>query len=208
MTLQAEEIVTYWFYDYPVRYALYDGEWYAVLEDICEILGLKTFDVNRHVDQMHKIKLGISVSYGTEKDDMVSNHRISTTMRYLTCLTEKGVWKAIGKSRRLEAEKLMDWIYDRMIDLRKGMGMEQYEMLDFMRPDVQKKAEKFIGPLCEDNMWFNPKNMLWYFDNLPLPPDVDSEEDIRLYVYKHRDDDEDQIQEVVEQYGYSGRGMA
>ena len=207
LNLQAEEIITYWFYDRPVRYALYEGEWYAVLEDICDILSLKTFDVNRHVDPMHRIKLGLYIS---NRPDMVSNHVSSKTsgqIRYLTCLTEKGVWKAIGKSRRLEAEKLMDWIYDRMIDLRKGMGMEQYEMLDFMRPDIQKKAEKYIGPFGEESLWFNPDNQLWYFDDLPVPEGL-SEDELRNYIWQHRNDDDDQIREFEEQYGYSGRGMA
>ena len=207
LNLQAEEIVTYWFYDRPVRYALYEGEWYAVLEDICKILNLQPKFVNQHVDQMHRINLGMPVGYGEQKDEVVSNHPISTTIRYLTCLTEKGVWKAIGRSRRLEAEKLMDWVYDRMIDLRKSMGMEQYEMLDFMRPDIQKKAEKYIGPFGEESLWFNPDNQLWYFDDLPVPEGL-SEDELRNYVWQHRNDDDDQIREFEEQYGYSGRGMA
>ena len=36
---------------HEIRFVRIDNEWYAVLKDICDALGLKTFDVAQRIDE-------------------------------------------------------------------------------------------------------------------------------------------------------------
>lgn len=44
---------------YDIRFVEVNGEWYAILKDICDALKLKTFDVSRRLspDMMEKVRV-------------------------------------------------------------------------------------------------------------------------------------------------------
>lgn len=58
---------------HSIRFVERDGEWWAVLKDVCEALGLKTFDVRRRLaeDMVSNHTLGKEVG-----DDMGSTHNV------------------------------------------------------------------------------------------------------------------------------------
>ena len=37
--------------NHEIRFVEKDGEWWAVLKDVCEALGLKTFDVRKRIEK-------------------------------------------------------------------------------------------------------------------------------------------------------------
>ena len=54
---------------HSIRFVERDGEWWAVLKDVCEALGLKTFDVRRRLGE----DMGSNHTLG---DDMGSTHNV------------------------------------------------------------------------------------------------------------------------------------
>lgn len=44
---------------YNIRFVKIDGEWWAVLQDVCNALNLKTFDVSRRINTQFLLKRNI-----------------------------------------------------------------------------------------------------------------------------------------------------
>ena len=61
---------------HSIRFVEQDGEWWAVLKDVCEALGLKTFDVRRRLGE----DMGSNHTLGKDvpKRDTVSSTAIDT----------------------------------------------------------------------------------------------------------------------------------
>ena len=65
---------------HDIRFIEVNGEWYAILKDICDALGLKTFDVSRRLDpnMLERVKVSISdIGSNDNGSTMVSTHNRS-----------------------------------------------------------------------------------------------------------------------------------
>lgn len=143
---------------YDIRFVEHEGNWYAVLKDICDALRLQTRDVKDRIDCDHLIKTAVTcVDFVPTKYENVcvaETHLNNLTERTrnlpMLCVDEAGIYQALSRSTRLEARKFIDWISHSLVDLRKAVGLEAYEALRLTDADVQKLiSDKIDIPYVE-----------------------------------------------------------
>lgn len=134
-------------YGHNIRFVEVNGEWYAVLKDICDALGLKTFRVSQRLDSimLERVKIGAS--------DIGSNDNRSkgeNETRWMLAVNELGIYETLFASRRLEARKFRLWAGTVMQKLRKNVGLEGYEVMKMTDPDVQAEIDDILDTLFYD----------------------------------------------------------
>lgn len=143
---------------YDIRFVEHEGNWYAVLKDICDALKLQTKYVRTRIECDHLVKLGIEcVDFVPTKYENVlvagndlNNLTERTRDLQMLCVDEAGIYQALSRSTRLEARKFIDWISHSLVDLRKAVGLESYEALKLTESDVQKLiSDKIDIPYAE-----------------------------------------------------------
>lgn len=116
---------------YEIRFVkMDDGEWWAVLKDICDALDLDTWDVSQRLcpDDLDKTLIDTSVCDPDGIGYRYTSRRARRTQR-MTIVNEQGVIDAIIDSSRLEARKLRRWIINKLSDIRRFEGLEGYQVL-------------------------------------------------------------------------------
>ena len=66
---------------YDIRFVNLDGDWYAVLKDICDALKLNTFDVSRRIPESCMERVSIDVSVMGSTSNSILAIRLSTSPR-------------------------------------------------------------------------------------------------------------------------------
>lgn len=109
---------------YPIRFVEKDGEWWAVLKDVCDALGLKTYDVSRRIK------------------DMVSTHNLETAggKQQMLIVNEFGIYDTVFQSRKSEAKEFRYWVYEMLKQLRKATGLEGFQIFRMLDKEHQKEA--------------------------------------------------------------------
>lgn len=93
---------------YSIRFIEINGEWYAILKDICDALGLKTFDVSKRIgsDMLERVRIDTSDNLsGVDRSNMVStrvrSNVISNDLKYehqpIKAVTSQIIGKDIGR---------------------------------------------------------------------------------------------------------------
>lgn len=138
---------------YEIRFVEHEGNWYAVLKDICDALKLRTCDVKLRIECEHLAKFGVPTAYNWTGHDPDENGFMSVAAErsnQMLCVDEAGIYQALSRSTRLEARKFIDWISHSLVDLRKAVGLEAYEALRLTDSDVQKLiSDKIDIPYVE-----------------------------------------------------------
>ena len=132
---------------YSIRFAEVNGEWWAVLKDICKALNLNSFDVSRRLDDSMKTKLTLDVS------DMDSNHvrsRGENRSRVYLGVNELGIYEALFASRRPEAKQLRRWTATVLQRLRGHIGLAPYEVMRMTETEIQEDIDHFLDGLFYD----------------------------------------------------------
>lgn len=111
---------------YCIRFVEKNGEWWAVLKDVCDALGLKTYDVSRRIR------------------DMVSTHNLETLggKQEMLIVNEFGVYDTVFQSRKPEAKEFRCWVYEMLKELRQATGLEGFEVFRMLDKEHQKEAMK------------------------------------------------------------------
>ena len=131
---------------HEIRFVEINGEWYAVLKDICDALKLKTFDVSRRLspDMTEKVRVEVCDmgltgirSRARKTQDMI-------------VINEAGIYQALFASRKLEARKFQMWTFDVLKKLRKSVGLEGYEVMRMTDPDIQEEIDWILDSLYWD----------------------------------------------------------
>lgn len=133
---------------YDIRFVEYEGEWWAVLKDICDALRLKTFDVSRRLDPSMMERVNVDVS------NILSTHNRSrgeNKTRQMLVVNELGIYEALFASRRLEARKFRMWTGTVLRKLRGYVGLQSYEALRLTDKDVQDKIDSILDCLFWDD---------------------------------------------------------
>lgn len=128
---------------YDIRFVEINGEWYAVLKDICDALGINNPRMVREripVRFLEKATISdVSIT------DVTSRARHSQMM---IVVSSRGIYHAFFKSRKLEAQKFVDWILDTVDSMRAECGYSEYETMSFAdsraRLMVQKSNEDYV----------------------------------------------------------------
>ena len=132
---------------YDIRFVEIDGEWWAILKDICDALGLRTAKVSERLDPSMLERVRVDVSEVLSKD-VTSRARKTQDM---LAVNEIGIYEALFASRKLEARKFRMWAGDVMRKLRKSVGLEGYEVMRMTEPEIQAEIDWILDSLYWDD---------------------------------------------------------
>ena len=140
---------------YPIRFVKVNDIWYAVLKDVCDAVGLKTFHVSQRVKPKYLLKRNIQIS------DIVSNevrYRGQCANRVMTLVSEQGIYEVFEGGRKLKARKFRDWWTEMVMKLREAIGLEAFQVMDMLDEKVQNHISKQLDKVLPE---FDP-----YLDNI------------------------------------------
>ena len=131
---------------YNIRFVEINGEWYAILKDICDALHLRTDKVANRLDPNMLERVRVEVSDHLSRG-VTSRARKTQDM---LAVNEIGIYEALFASRRLEARKFRRWSASVMQKLRRNVGLEQYEVMRMTEPDIQEQIDWILDSLYWD----------------------------------------------------------
>ena len=132
---------------YDIRFIDVNGEWYAVLKDICDALNLRTKDVSQRLDSSMMERVSIE----TSEDGLTDNRlRGSNKTRSMLVVNELGIYEALFASRRPEAQKFKRWTATVLQKLRTRVGLEGYEVMRMTEPEIQEDIDHILDTLFYD----------------------------------------------------------
>ena len=138
---------------HDIRFVEMNGEWWAILKDICDALHLRSKDVSQRLDpsMMERVKVE------TSKDGLNDvRSRGKNEYRWMIAVNEIGIYEALFASRRLEARKFRMWSATVMKKLRYYVGLEGYEVMRMTEKDIQDAVDDILDTL----FWDDEKKML------------------------------------------------
>lgn len=150
---------------YDIRFVEIDGEWWAILKDICDALDLKTFKVSQRLDPDMMIRVPVEIqtdipSRYRPKDDIPSREVTSRNTFdktvWMLAVNEIGIYEALFASRRLEARKFRRWSASVMKKLRNHVGLEGYEVMRMTEPEIQEDIDYIL-----DSLFFDDRTGKW-----------------------------------------------
>lgn len=158
---------------YDIRFIEINGEWWAILKDICDALNLRTAKIAERLtpDMLERVK--VDVSDVPSKDLRYEHIPVKTIdkaaigkdigrrpgdnkTRWMLAVNELGIYEALFASRRLEARKFRMWAGRVMKRLRSQVGLEGYEVMRMADKDVQDQIDHLLDTL----FWDDTKHML------------------------------------------------
>lgn len=131
---------------YSIRFIEKDGEWWAILKDICDALDLKTFKVSQ------RLETGTLTRIRVETCDILSKDTTSKARNTqdMLAVNELGIYETLFASKKLEARKFRKWTATVMKKLRKTVGLEGYEVMQMTDPEVQQQIDDILNTLYWD----------------------------------------------------------
>lgn len=142
---------------YHIRFVEIDGEWWAILKDICYALGLRTDKVAQRLDSEMLERISVEndcirpVKYNKENSDNPSKVvSKSKHTYYMLAVNEIGIYEALYASRKLEARKFRKWSASVMKKLRSSVGLQGYEVMRMTEKDIQEQIDHIIDTLYYD----------------------------------------------------------
>lgn len=152
---------------YDIRFVEIDGEWWAILKDICDALKLRAKDVSQRIHPEMLERVLVDVSKDGSNDVRYDHQPIRTTnsamigkdigrrpgdnkTRWMLAVNELGIYEALFASRRLEARKFRMWAGTVMQKLRSKVGLQQYEVMRMTEPEIQDDIDHILDTLYWD----------------------------------------------------------
>ena len=127
---------------YEIRFIEKDGEWWAILKDICDALDLRTAKVAERLDPEMLIRVPVQVE--------VPSKGVDSQTYWMLAINELGIYEALFASRRLEARKFRRWSATVMKKLRSQVGLEGYEVMRMTDPEIQEDINHILDTLYWD----------------------------------------------------------
>lgn len=143
--------------EYDIRFVNIKGNWYAVLKDLCDALGLRTDKVNTRLDPDMLEKVVIPTVCDISSTDTASDHlskgvtssRARKSQQMLV-VSEEGIYETLFASRKLEARKFRRWTFKTLKRLRNDVGLKGYEVLKMTDREVQDEIDFILDTLYWD----------------------------------------------------------
>ena len=132
---------------YDIRFVEINGEWWAILKDICDALKLQSKHVAERLDQSMLERVRVEAS-NTVSNDLRS--RGDNKTRWMLAINEQGIYEALFASRRLEARKFRRWAGTVMKKLRETVGLEGYEVMRMTEPAIQDQIDDLLDTVFYD----------------------------------------------------------
>ena len=162
---------------YDIRFVEIDGEWWAILKDICDALKLRTDGIAQRLspDMLERVLVDTSkIGSNDVRSNPSSNgdrydHRSVKSIdkgmigkdigrrpgdnktRWMLAVNELGIYEALFASRRLEARKFRMWAGTVMQKLRSKVGLQQYEVMRMTEPEIQDDIDHILDTLYWDD---------------------------------------------------------
>lgn len=110
---------------YNIRFVNVNGEWQAVMKDVCDACDLKTNGISRRLSK-----------------DVISNHPLLTKGGYqeMLLINEYGIYDLVFQSKKPQAKEFRLWVYKMLSELRKATGLEGFEVFRMLDKEHQKEA--------------------------------------------------------------------
>ena len=150
---------------YDIRFINLDGEWYAVLKDICDALGLHTFKVSQRLDPRYLESVAVEGIY--REDDIPSKYNMSESniplkdvhgsngtiyrQQWMLVVNEFGIYEALFASRKLESRKFRAWTASVISQLRQSVGLKGYEIMKMTEPEIQEEIDWLLESVYWDD---------------------------------------------------------
>lgn len=110
--------------DYEIRFVEIEGEWWGIAKDIADALGYsETNAMTKHLKSKYFTSAKLA--------GMNQNH---------TAISEQGIYKAITRSQRSEAEAFEDWLFEVVKTLRQSSGLEGFQIFKMLDKEHQKET--------------------------------------------------------------------
>ena len=110
--------------NHEIRFVEKDGEWWAVLKDVCDALGLKAKKVRERLEK-EVLSKGTLETAGGHQEMLIVN--------------EYGIYDTVFQSRKKEAKDFRKWVYKMLSELRKASGYEGFEIFRMLDKEHQKE---------------------------------------------------------------------
>ena len=134
---------------YSIRFVEHDGEWWAILKDICDALDLRTDKVAERLDPDMMERLLVQTDVSDHPSKGVRSRGENRT-RWMLAVNEIGIYEALFASKRLEARKLRRWTATVLQRLRTRIGLQGYEVMRMTETQVQEDIDHFLDDLFWD----------------------------------------------------------
>lgn len=114
---------------YYIRFVEKDGEWWAVLKDVCNALSLQAKKVRQRLEK-----------------GVVSKHTLETAggLQELLIVNEYGIYDTVFQSRKKEAKEFRRFVYSVLKELREAAGLEGFQAFRMFSKEHQKAAMQAI----------------------------------------------------------------
>lgn len=147
-----------------VRFIKIGEEWWAVLKDICDALNLQVKHVSQRIDPEFLLKRVVNDAVlGDEAPVETTSHTKRHKNGYLmTLVNEYGIYQCIAGSRKIEARKFNKWWPKVLSQLRRGIGLFEYQSLELMNKDVQEHITKQVEKTLE---YYDCFSNIYYDEN-------------------------------------------
>lgn len=132
---------------YKIRFVEVNGEWYAILKDICDALHLRVDKVSQRLDSDMLERVSIEVSDHPSKGVRSRGENVT---RWMLAVNEFGIYEALFASRKLEARKFRRWTSGVLQKLRAKAGLEGYEVMRLTEPEIQRYIDDLLDTLFYD----------------------------------------------------------
>lgn len=137
---------------YGIRFVEIDGEWWAILKDICDALNLRTAKIAERLDpSMLERVLVERDSTSFEGTLNVDRKPGEWKTHWMLAVNELGIYEALFASRKLEARKFRMWAGTVMQKLRSSVGLQGYEVMRMTEPDIQDQIDWILDSLYWDD---------------------------------------------------------
>lgn len=110
---------------HQIRFIEINGEWFAVLKDVCDALGLRSKKTVERLED-EALKRGVTVE------------DISGRMQEMILIDEFGIYDTIFRSNKPEAKDFKRWVYGMLKDLRESTGLKGFEVFRMLDKEHQK----------------------------------------------------------------------
>ena len=112
-----------------IRFIEIKGEWFAVLKDVCNALGLRSKKTVERLED-EALKRGVTVE------------DTSGRMQEMILIDEFGIYDTIFRSNKPEAKDFKRWVYGMLKDLRESTGLKGFEVFRMLDKEHQKEMMK------------------------------------------------------------------
>jgi len=113
--------------NHEIRFVEKDGEWWAVLKDVCDALGLDTRMTSRRLEKDVLFRRPLETAGGQQE---------------MLIVGEYGIYEVIFRSNKPEAKDFRKWVYKMLSELRKASGYEGFEIFRILDKEHQKEMMK------------------------------------------------------------------